>query len=51
MVRFKSQGLETLINFLYKAKALRKPDPYKGKGVRLRRERIKRKEGKKRRSF
>ncbi len=51
MLRLKSKNLTTLTNTISFLRNLRKPDVYKGKGIRYRREIIRRKQGKKLKRF
>lgn len=46
VIRFRSKSLTKLTGFLAELRALRKPDIYKGKGIRYRRDPVRRKPGK-----
>jgi len=50
-IKFKTTNVSFLSNFLASLKRLRKPDIYKGKGIRYKKEKIVRKEGKKKKTI
>lgn len=50
-IKFLSSNLGVLTGILAKLRGLKKPDVYKGKGIRYRKDKVIRKEGKKKKSF
>jgi len=51
LIRLHTEFLNTLRATIFNIRAFRKPDVYKGKGIRIRRDPVKKKQGKKRKTF